>query len=63
MYKPKNLQYNTLMHKNNIKTPNVHKARASDPKKTKICAFLALCGKGALINFLKSLCCLLFHRE
>ncbi|MFS8028381.1 hypothetical protein Hanom_Chr16g01509901 [Helianthus anomalus] len=33
MYKPKNLLFNTFMHKNNIKTPKINKARASDLKK------------------------------
>ncbi|KAF5761776.1 hypothetical protein HanXRQr2_Chr16g0769031 [Helianthus annuus] len=35
MYKPKNLLSNTFMHKNNIKTPKIHKARASYLKKPK----------------------------
>ncbi|MFS8028396.1 hypothetical protein Hanom_Chr16g01510061 [Helianthus anomalus] len=45
MYKPKNLLFNTFMHKNNI--TKINKARASYLKKPQKSAFLALCGKSA----------------
>ncbi|MFS7912650.1 hypothetical protein Hanom_Chr02g00132401 [Helianthus anomalus] len=38
MYKPENLLYNTLKHKNNTKTPKVHKTRLSPKKMCFSCA-------------------------
>ncbi|MFS8009283.1 hypothetical protein Hanom_Chr14g01282921 [Helianthus anomalus] len=48
MYKPKNLLYNTFMHKNNTKTPKIHKARASDLKTQKNALFLRFVKKTRL---------------
>ncbi|MFS7998025.1 hypothetical protein Hanom_Chr12g01148841 [Helianthus anomalus] len=48
MYNQKNLLSNTFMHKNNIKTPKIHEARASDLKKPKKCVLWKKHASGAL---------------